>query len=440
MNTNRFKILLIRNIFSNIGDEAMLCSEIDEIQRSFPNAQLTVLTDDPQRIRDNYKVETDFSETVLTTLFSKKSNRFIHNNLLASKKSLKNSLSKSISNLSTQSLLPLNCRLFVWNSYRLRRQKRIIGLQPPQKKLLEQICKADIVLGGGGLIPSIKGIFLPKVALYKSLSALRVPFILHGQTVLPDKRADEVYCKAERVLLRDQNLSRKNALAFGVSEENLVEKLDPAFFLPIVSLENLLDSDTLKFVNEPFIAINLREWKSQNFDNSFAKLAISLNRFHELNPKFGMLFFSMQEYGVDNDFTAINKLRNQLSPTIQTQVFSAKIRPSVLTSVLAKALAVITSRYHGAVFPLSNAVPTIGISVSGEYDAKLNGIFSMFEASEFLLSAHTLETNQVSNLLNLIAEKREAIVSKLRQKKVVLSLQPQLTDVLNDFFANHQAR
>jgi polysaccharide pyruvyl transferase WcaK-like protein len=439
-NLNPLKILLIRNIFANVGDEAMLCCEIDELRHSFPTANLTILTDNPQRIGAVYNIETDLSETILTTPFTSESLRLIHYNLLENRKSLKNSISKPISKLSTQSLLPLNCQLFVWNSYRVKQQKRTIGLRSDLRQLLDRLAQADLVIGGGGLIPSIPGIFLPKVALYKSLSILGVPFIFHGQTVLPQTGAEEVYRMATKILLRDRNLSRQHACAFGVSEQKAIEKLDPAFYMPIVDLQNSLNLETLQFVSQPFIAINIREWKNINFDISFSELAISLNNFHQSYPSFRILFFAMQAYGADNDLISIDKLRHQLLPTIETHILAATIRPSVLASVLAKAFAVITSRYHGAVFSLANAVPTIGISVSAEYDIKLTGIFSMFDATAFLLSADTLNSTQLIHLLNSIVATRETLVCKFQHKKVALSSLPRLTCILNELFSQQQEK
>ena len=75
MSEQKKQIILIRNIFSNVGDEAMLGCEIEEIREAFPNFRLQVLTDDPSRIAQLYQVETDFSDTVLTTPFANENNR-----------------------------------------------------------------------------------------------------------------------------------------------------------------------------------------------------------------------------------------------------------------------------------------------------------------------------------------------------------------------------
>jgi polysaccharide pyruvyl transferase WcaK-like protein len=431
MPNRKNQILLIRNIFSNVGDEAMLACEIAEIRRAFPLAALKVLTDDPPRIARLYKVEADFSDVVLTTPFSREKNRFVHNNFLKNDGSLKNSLSGPISDLSTRFLLPMLCRRFVAVSRMTKSARSRVLLPEHQQKLLNDLNSARLVIGGGGLIPSITGIFLPKRALYKSLSALGVPYILHGQTVLPEGGAEAVYRSAARVLLRDREFSRQTALKFGAAPENLIEKLDPAFDLAAAP-EERLDSDVLRFIQKPFFAVNLREWKNGDFSGLFADLAEVFDKFHRLHQKVRIVFFPMQEYGTDHDLTAINKLRKPLNPEIESLTLSADIRPEVLKSILGKAFAVITGRYHGAVFGLSAAVPTIGISVSAEYDVKLKGILSMFAADDFLVSARRAEKDKMFVLLKRILEDRPQIISDLQSEKEKLRNLPELKDVLTE--------
>jgi polysaccharide pyruvyl transferase WcaK-like protein len=426
------QILLIRNIFANVGDEAMLCCEIEEIRRFLPNFRLKVLTDDPERIKQLYTVETDYSDTVLTTPFTRPNQRFVHNNLLANGNSLVNVLNKRISGLTTGVMLPLMCRRFVSHSATVNDSSYRPRLPAHQQNLLNNLKSARLVIGGGGLIPSIKGIFLPKVALYQSLPRLGVPYILHGQTVLPESGAEEVYRNAARVLLRDHQRSKQTAVGFGAAAGNLIEKLDPAFNLAPAD-EKSIPAAILDFLRRPFLAVNLRGWKARNFQAQFANLAKAVNEFHQFNSERRVVFFPMQAYGTDNDLNAIEQVRNQLDPDIESLILPADISPKVLKAVLARSFATITSRYHGAVFGLTAGVPTIGISVSSEYDVKLNGIFSMFAADDFLIPAARLETKDILGRLRNISANGSSIRSKLSEENRKLQTLPGLGEIVTDF-------
>ena len=56
-------------------------------------------------------------------------------------------------------------------------------------------------------------------------------------------------------------------------------------------------------------------------------------------------------------------------------------------------------------------MPALGISVSAEYDVKLQGIFSMFEANEFLFSAAELNIERILRSLRKIFYNRSGIIS-----------------------------
>src|SRR5688572_26170647 len=98
------EVLLIRNVFSNLGDEAMLHCEIMELKELTPRIKMTVLTDNPATVEKNYAVNAGFSDAVLATPFSASSLRLVHKGLL--NRSGKNNLSKALSVLSSKSILP----------------------------------------------------------------------------------------------------------------------------------------------------------------------------------------------------------------------------------------------------------------------------------------------------------------------------------------------
>lgn len=255
-------ILLIRNIFSNLGDEAMLRCEIEEIKNLTPKSTLTILTDNPEIIRRKYEVDTDYSDAVLNTPFSDPSHRLIHKQL--NKKTGTNKMGKLLSDLTEKTILPYHIMLFVKNAHRLHKKTFLLPFPEHHRKLLRHIQRADLIIGGGGLIPSIKGIYLPKKALYQAIQILEKPLILHGQSILPSIEP-EILQIPKKIILRDHSVSRRNIKRTGAAEENLIDGVDPAFTLQTKSLSDFPDSEILKFISQPFIALNLRGWKKNDF-------------------------------------------------------------------------------------------------------------------------------------------------------------------------------
>lgn len=421
------ELLLIRNVFSNLGDEAMLHCEIMELKELTPRIKLTVLTDNPATVEKNYAVNAGFSDAVLATPFSAPSLRLVHKGLL--NRSGKNNFSKALSVLSSKSILPFFCDTFVKNARRLKAGKTLLASPAHHRELLRRIQGTHLIIGGGGLVPSIREIYRPKKALYEAARILEKPVLLHGQTILPEIDPDLVK-NINKIILRDSRLSRQNALRLGAEEENLISGLDPAFFLETHTAKDFPQGEIAEFIREPFIAVNLRDWKKADYQPRFRQIAEALNSFSRRSSIKRILFFGMQMGAGVNDFKTNEKMRKYLSGDWQTSCFPPGSDSIWLKTILGKAFCVISLRYHGAVFALTQAVPTVSFSVSAEYDVKLRGVFQMFGAEEFLHQLEKIETSQLISQLDRIAADRTAIVDKLRQKKEKLAASPRLKDVL----------
>lgn len=142
----------------------------------------------------------------------------------------------------------------------------------------------------------------------------------------------------------------------------------------------------------------------------------------------------MQKSETVSDFRSFEIIKKYLSKDFQTQIFPFEYDPIWLKSVLGQAFCALTIRYHGAIFGLTQAVPTIGFSVSSEYNVKLSGVFQMFNEENWLFNLKNLNTNDLFSQLEIIAEQRNSIIEKLGRRYEKLKSLPDLKEILTGYF------
>jgi polysaccharide pyruvyl transferase WcaK-like protein len=146
-----------------------------------------------------------------------------------------------------------------------------------------------------------------------------------------------------------------------VSPDRLLHAVDPAFGLAEAAKTRL--SATLRELQlEPgtFLSLNLRSGEAA--EPLLHRLAgFLLEAIQRLGLK-RVLLFGMQRFRENNDGEILARL---------SSVIWMPEEAGMLKGVLAQSRAILSCRYHGAVFGLSSAVPTIGLVMSREYGVKL---------------------------------------------------------------------
>ncbi|MGR3319939.1 MAG: polysaccharide pyruvyl transferase family protein [Candidatus Anammoxibacter sp.] len=410
------QILLFRNLFKSIGDEAMLEADIERIKSLFPEDQLTVFTDNPIEISKKYNVATEFSEISLSHPFHRK-NIYRLRSILSSKGRICQgiSISSYVVAIVSRIFLAVSCRLFVWNAKRLSMQKSVVFQFSLQKRLLQFLSNADLLIAGGGLLPSLPLVFIPRKTIYRAASILNIPVILHGQS-MPDNQQLAVPLRdVTQIVLRDHELSYKTAMKLGVSKERLHLGVDPAFFLkpaPEEDVDAVFKEIRFDFTKESFIAVNVRGWKTKDFRPFFEKLAEALKAFQK-QSSLPILLFGMQSYWNRDDHVELEMLKECLHDIKPIKILRRGLKPSVMKGILGRAYCVVTSRYHGAVFGLCQGVPAITLSVSREHDVKLLGIMKMFENEDYFFRLEELDSGKILDRLNSFSRNYETVRMKL---------------------------
>lgn len=378
------RLILLRNSFSNLGDIAMMEAEIRALLQHIPEAHLTVLSDDHRLAGQFASVQWGEGDLVLSGPASARTRAAARWALASSPrwigKVAGRALSRSAATYRTHSVAR-----FLEAARRLARGESPPSLPPTERQLLDALRRADLVIGGGGLIGRIPAIADARRALYQALRDLRVPYVLHGLS-LTDDWNDGTYSSASLVVVRDRRTSLKRALECGVPETRLLSVIDPAFMTKPPDVEPALQP--LGLSPGRYLAVNVRE-----FETPLAKAGTLLDQFaagviqgaRRANVDH-VLLFGMQRYLANNDELWLTALQKRLKSLVRSVRWPAAAEPAEVRGVIAQARAAISCRYHGALFALAAGVPAVGMIPGSEYDVKMKGLFAWYDLERFCAS------------------------------------------------------
>jgi polysaccharide pyruvyl transferase WcaK-like protein len=420
----RRHVVVLRNTFDNLGDIAMLECEIEALLQNLPTVRLTILSDD-SRLKKRYPQLTwGPSDIVLSSSLSGRA--------LAAGRSSASMLPSPLRRVASCGISAASHRhrRRSLDRFLLAAQQLAAGQTPPrmpasQDEFLRTLHSAHIVVGGGSLIGANPAVSDPRRTVYHALRILNVPYVLHGLSLTDTWDDDNPYRGAALVVVRDHRHSRRQALRLGVAEDRLMEVIDPAFAIrpaPVADTAELYR----RFGLEPgrFLALNLRPGPDACFLPLLEHLSVSLPSIvHELGAT-GVLLFGMQSYRDCDDGPTLHALRNRLASRFPVPVWASANQAGLLKGVLAGALGVLSCRYHGAVFGLSSAVPTVGIETSREYGVKLSGLFEWYGYPQFCVPAQQFAQTS-AHWVREWRNRSAQIRSRLREINVCLLTQVQ---------------
>lgn len=438
------RILLARNTFANAGDEAMLARELQRLRDRFPEAALTLLTDDPEGAARRHAVDARPSEVVLGRPTGPTRTAPVRRALRSERdgSAAIAAVKRWLYGPVTRAYLALSCRAFVRSAARMAAGRRPIGLLGHQRDLMETLAEVDVVLAGGGLIPSLPALFRPRAALYRAAAELGVPVVLHGQSVLPDDRASEALRSVDRIVLRDDGLSRRHARLLGVAEDRLLDGVDPAHGLAPAAWEAVverLDGPASAVRPGAFLAVNVRGWEGRALDAGYRAVARAVEAFAAEQGEPAVVLFGMQAYHRDHDGRALDRLAARFD-RLRPLRLGGIGDPRLAKGLVGRARLIVCGRYHGALFALEQGVPAVGLSVGPEYDVKMDGVFRRYGVPDLLGSLVDPDEGWLRAALARAAADRPAISrALLARDEELAALRDAAYDAIEAILAEEEA-
>lgn len=421
--TPRHRILLARNTFANAGDEAMLTCELARLRERFASSEITLITDDPEEARRRHRVDARPSEIVLGHPVGTGAVQTVRDALTADggPSPLARAAKRLLIGPVSRAYLSWSCRRFVRSARSFGAGREPGRLPDHHRSLLTTLAKADVLLGGGGLLPSLPNLFMTRSALYRAADLLDVPVVLHGQSIPADPRTATVLRRASRIVLRDDSVSRRNALELGVRPEKLLLGTDPADGLEPAAWNDVrsrIDSREPAPTPGGYLAVNVRDWKGRNLAAGIRAVASALRDFAggDRNGRVPIVLFGMQAYHDDDDRRALTALASHFGSEVRHRFLRGGTDPRIVKGLVGHARLVVSCRYHGALFAMEQGVPAIALSVGPEYDVKLGGLFRRYGMEEHHGSLLEADAGRLAERLERVDGERHAIAERLRAR------------------------
>jgi polysaccharide pyruvyl transferase WcaK-like protein len=406
------RVVLLRNTFENLGDIAMLEAEISALLTYVPEARISVLTDD-QRLTGKFPYVTwGEGDLVLSDSMGSWARSTVRRALVAAPRWIAAPANRYLSQKSAR-YRQQSIHRFV--SVAGSNAARMHGRLPAgQSRFLDHLKRADLVIGGGGLIGQIPSICQPRRVVYEALRALRIPYVLNGLS-LTSVWGDATYSGAALVVVRDKRSSKPRSMQCSVNQERLLCVIDPAF---PTQPPSVADIDTQMEANgvQPnrFLAVNLRAIESELRDaapllRTLSEQVISIASLLRVEK---VLLFGMQSFRENDDRLWITALQKHISSRIQTKVPLLR-NPSELKALLSQARAVMSCRYHGVLFALASGVPALGLIPKPEYELKLRGLFHWYELDDLCFNLGETIPRAV---LEIVTFKHELLAERIKER------------------------
>lgn len=379
------RVVLLRNTFGNLGDLAMMEAELVALRDYLPSARVTVLSDDHRLERRFAGVRWDQGDLVLCGTGHVRTRERERNALIAAPRPLRAIVNRLIAHHRERHRASAIRRLLA--AAASDRPERSVGLPLAEQRFISHLRSASVVIGGGGLLGRLPAVHEPRRAVYAALQRMRIPYILNGLSLVSDWK-DDTYAAAELLVLRDRRASAERSTEYGADPGRCLFAVDPAFALvhPRAHDPHVLRS---KFGVEPgrYLAVNLRqgEW---TVGDSKALLERFAHQLCDLAIRFAVrriLLFPMQVFRENDDRVWVRALHDKLHRRVESQMVPELESPDLLRAIVSQAKAVVSCRYHGALFALGGGVPVLGLLPASDYDVKMRGLFAWYGLEHWCL-------------------------------------------------------
>lgn len=342
----------------NIGDEAILAGMINSLKTYIPDANISVLTNDPNITLNLHKV-TPVEQS------------FIKNLHLVGQSFTKG--------------LPV----FFKNGFKNREFINIY----------KAIKKCDIfILGGGSLLQDLKFYYLP--VLYSLLFLARLNHkvtVVYGigagpiDTKFGKYLSNKILNNTDLITVRDP-MSKKVLDSCGV--KNVIQTVDPAFGIKIPSKQEMeLFAEKEYTLNENIISTTVYNWlqDSDIYCNSSKPNSEIQIRRHSIANVYNLLINKYQKKlmfipTVKTDIDGYSKLNELISTRNQSSVKGYENDFNYVFSLLSSSEILIGMRLHSLILATIIGVPFVPISYCG----KVKSYLEMIGMSEFYLDVEDI--------------------------------------------------
>lgn len=374
-----------KNGWLHVGDEAMFLRNYYELRKHHPQARLTLLS----RSKSHQGLKVD--EIINDFFFVRSKFRL---------------------------LFFLGFILRVWLLKRFN-----LSLSSDLKVAIKAVSGQDAVLisGGGNLNSLFPEYLYNRTAITWLAKAFNIPVVASGQTLGPIKGWQDkmllrfFLAKADALMLRDKNDSIRHIPTKYLSK--IFFSLDDAYFLEsknVPWMESLILGDSLN------IGLSLRDWDSQDVYKTVKTALIQLRKLLKGNIRLfliphiidqndnGDLSIMCQHFGSLEGFE-VKSLDYQLLSSYDFQP------EEIIHLVTGKIDLVISSRYHGVVFALSQNVPVIGVFENEYYRRKVVGVYENLglNTNEYSVDiSHPQSQPRLNSLVSEFAQMKDTITQK----------------------------
>ncbi len=360
--------------FDNCGDEAILMVMIQEFSKYIPKEKITVLSNQPEKTKDLYQVDS-ILRTDLLSIINK-----------------------------------------------LKQTSVIIS---GGGGLLQDVTgKGFSVLYYAGLI-FLAGLF-------------KVPAIVYGQSIGPIKNkfnqllVKNAFKNVNLIIVRDDE-SKVFLEKMNVLNKNIIVNADIAFLLKKANIPNTIkkkyEMDKLSFIdnNNLKIGIVIRNCNdiAKDYEKKITQLAKIADYLIEKH-KSTLFFIPFQS---DADIAIIKDIKNKMKFT-SARIIDEKLNPKEILSLISEFTLIIGMRLHSIIFATINEIPFIAI----EYNSKVKDYVNSLSLNELLINLNQLTVKNIEDKLKYIDINEKMIKSRLKEKRIQFEQKASLNTYLFNKF------
>lgn len=376
---------------SDVGDEAMLLSMIEQYKEWFPQAELTIFSIRPEV---TYQYVGIRAQPTLHRAFFNRSNPI--SLFMAGIDILEHLVFRALRKFIK---LPetwcggwaLRIYFIFLGAYINWQAKRTVkGLRSflcrSWREHIQQLRHIDVLTFlGGGYINSwhVKARTYPYLTSASIAKAFGKPVIGSGLNLGPFNRFDrwmagKIFNKMDLIGVRDVNQSMSCLAKMNVSEEKIYFSSDDALSLHSSPLGDTR-VEVLIADNQPYLAVQAHKWRLSakgqiGLFQLFARAIDLLVVRYNLN----VLMLPMNFGNRDGDRDCLDKIRHRCSHKNRISLIEMDLLPQQLKILFANAKLNLCTRHHSLVFSVSSGVPTVAISFDPYYSMKLLGVSQEF--------------------------------------------------------------
>lgn len=409
----------------DIGDEAMLTTDLINLKKFIPDAEFLALSPNPEYTSKFHKVDSDWDITHYLSGFSVTQKEVEPPRIAQDTHELQFQAQQNI----FWRILTFAFKGFIkhlkifgilFNAWIFKKINRTIFLNEEGKRLLNHLRGTDLLFNVGG--GNIQGGFCDRFVIYSVCKIFGKPVIVSGQTIGPFDRwigkkiAGFFLNKVDVITLRDiMSISVLEDL--GVHKPIIKETADDAVLLPAISRAEIKKIFLTEKIEDhhPLIGINT---------NAYLK-SIMPDRYYELNKikqaladvadclisELGArIIFIPMDYNADSD--------DRVSAYEVLKLMKHKDRASIiingyddqtLKGIIGQLDVGIGLRYHFVVFATTMQVPTIGIYLGEYYKMKIRGILELMEQEKYALDFEKVSPEEIVDLVRDALQNKEEI-------------------------------